>query len=1203
MCQAVFRCILSALLWQFLLCANLSAQVTSARLEGIVKDATQAVIPGVTVTATNEGTNISSITISNETGLYILVNLPPGSYTITSELPGFKKYVAKGIELKVGDTLSMNIGLETGDVSTEVQVSAAAPMIDVTSSQIGSVVEHRQVLDLPLNGRNPMMLYYLQAGTSPLDAIGGTPSGGSVDGLRLNANNAKVDGVSAIDTTFDRSPAQPNAVVPQEAVAEYRVTTSSATAEAGRGAGAQVSVVYRSGTNEFHGAVYEFNRNTAYNANNFFSNRAGASRPVFLRNQYGVALGGPIKKNKTFFFVNWEGQREIQASIENRLVYTQALRDGIFRFNTARANSTADVDRNGNPVVPYNTIDIFKVDPTRLGLDPSGIVAEKLKQIPLPNNYDIGDGLNLGGYRYTSSNPNHGNLFIAKIDHTLSPKHQLNISLGGRWFRVGSAYLFSGYRRDLTDNTTRNLFIGLVSTLRPNLTNEFHIGALRDAYVSGPPNPANLDTRGNFQLSGLGSGRGTGTNGNPVAVYLPQDTPTVAYNINDNISWVKKNHTFKGGFEVVDSIINYRYGGDEYIPAIYTLNSGNPANVPALSGLASADRSRAQQMVNDLTGTIGNINQTYNANFVDQGFVPYATRHRTMRQWDWGVFFQDTWKAAQNLTVNLGTRWDLLEPAYMANGIFSYTKNGSASVLGISGPAGIYATGLAPDKGKGIYKWDWDSFGPNVGLTWDPFKNGKMSVGANYRITHDRHMMAATSRMDDQNQGALNISLTALPFTRFSDPNLYQTVAGKPAILPLGPIPAIFTPPPFTREGRAYALDENITPPYTQNWSLRIQRALTQNWFVQVSYVGNITVGEWRAINYNQIEIRKNGFLDGFMAAQRNLSAGGNPNNGESIGVLAKLFEPLGGIPASQYTTISQGQAAALADFADTTTLGTGVRGGLVAAANLPVTFFRLNPQVGNASITANLSNSTYNAMKVEVGKRFSAGTYFQFNYTLGKALAEYIGGQGFYVDYRDNLNRKLDKTYQNFDSRHIVQANGVWELPFGANKAWLTGINGWKSFLISGWQMNGIFQLATSRPFTISTGRYTLTLGNDSTADYAGKDFTIAAKVIKGNQILAITPEEKALFTNPAAGSPGGTPLRAFRGPLFTNVDSSMFKNFRARSLGEQGIIQFRAEAFNLFNHANFGLPDSNINSGTFGVISSAFPARILQFALKVTF
>jgi hypothetical protein len=378
---------------------------------------------------------------------------------------------------------------------------------------------------------------------------------------------------------------------------------------------------------------------------------------------------------------------------------------------------------------------------------------------------------------------------------------------------------------------------------------------------------------------------------------------------------------------------------------------------------------------------------------------------------------------------------------------------------------------------------------------------------------------------------------------------------------------------------------------------------VARDWFVQVAYVGNTSIGGWRAINYNQIEIRKNGFLDGFLAAQRNLAANGNPNRGESIGILATIFAPLGGIPSSQNTVISQGRAADLANFADTTTSRSGVRGGLLDLAGLSRTLFRINPQVANATIADNLSVSTWHGMKVEVGKRFSEGTYFQFNYTLGKGLTDFVGGQGQYNDYRDNENRRLDKSLQDFDSTHIIQANGIWELPFGVGKRWLGGVSGWRSGLISGWQLNGIFQLATSRPFTISTGRNLLTLNDSSTADYAGKDFNLASKVIKGDQILAITADEKALFSNPAAGSAGGTPQRAFRGPLYTNVDASVFKSFRLGFLGEQGALQFRMEAFNLFNHANFGLPTSSINSGSFGQIGSTFSPRIVQFALKVNF
>jgi hypothetical protein len=1183
-----------------------AAHGQTARLEGIVRDPTQAVIPGVSITVTNEGTNISSTTISNETGHYVFVTLPPGSYTLSSELQGFKRYINKGIVLKVGDTATINVALETGEITSEVVVSAAAPLIDVTSGKIGSVVQERQVIDLPLNGRNPMMLFYLQAGTNPRDAAGSSQQAvGSVDGLRTNANNTKVEGVWAMDSSFDMSPAAPNVAVPAEAVGEYRVTTSSASAESGRGAGAQVAVVYRSGTNSFHGSVYEFNRNTVYNANNFFSNRAVPymARPVFLRNQYGASLGGPIRKNKTFFFVTWEGQRQIQGSVENRTVYTQALRNGTFRFNTAKANSTADIDKSGNPVVPFGTIDLLKVDSTRLGFDPSGVVAGKLKVIPLPNNYDVGDGFNLGGYTYTSSNPNNGNQAVVKIDHMVSRNNNLTISLGGYWFDSAGSYMLSGYRNYTSEDKKKNIMIGLVSALRPNLTNEFHAGAYKRYANTWYQDPATFDHKGNFQLTGLGTGRGASPNGNPVGVALPQRNPADSFNIADSIAWVKRNHTIKVGAEIIRSTKNDWFGGDEYIPAIYTDNQYNPATVPSLTGLNSSDRSRAQQLINDLTGTIGNINQTIVLNSIALGFVPFDTRHRLGNGREMGMFFQDTWKAASNLTINLGLRWDIQPPGWFKNGIMSYPKGGSQAVLGISGPLGPTVYALPPDKGRGIRNTDMNDFGPHIGFTWDPTKNGKMSVSAYYRIAYDRYMLAVLSRLDDMQEG-LQVNRQLIPLTRVSDPNLYSSVGGKAPIMPIA-APTPFAPIANLRMGRVYAFDENLKTPYTQSWSLRIQRELVKDWFVQASYVGNISVGGWRAMNYNQIEIRKNGFLNDFLAAQRNLAANGNPNKGEAIGVLGKLFAPLGGIPSSLNTAISQGQAAYIANYADTNPAGTGTRGGLVAAAGLPLTFFRANPQFENANIGDNMSVSTWHGMKLEVGKRFSAGTYFQFAYTLGKGLTDYVGGQTLYADFRDNLNRKLDKTLQNYDSTHIMATNGIWELPFGANKRWLSGMKSWQNALLGGWQLNGIFQLATSRPFSVTSGRYNLVMGQDSTPSYSGSDFNLGAKIVKiGDLIYSLTPDDKKLFTMPTtAGSAGSVPFRAFRGPLLTNIDASMSKNFALPFLGEQGNLQFRAEAFNLLNHTNYSLPTSSLSSGSFGQISSAFSARVLQFALRMAF
>jgi len=596
------------------------AQTAGARLEGIVKDASQAVIPGVTVTATNDGTGISFTSLTNETGLYIFVTLPPGAYTLTCELQGFKRYINKGLYLTVGATLTVNIVLETGEISTEVVVSAEAPLIDVTSGKIGFMVHSKQISDMPLNGRNPMMLYYGAAGTNPLDSLGGQQAVGSVDGLRTNASNVKIDGVWASDASYDMSPAAPNAVVPLEAVGEYRITTSSATADAGRGAGAQVTVVYKSGTNEFHGTVYEFNRNTAYNAGEFFANKSGAGKPKFLRNQYGASLGGPIIKNKTFFFGTWEGQREISGEVENFSTYTKEVRTGLFRHNPSAGNKTTDVDpKTGQPLIPFNTVDLLTIDSTRLGFDTSGRVATVLKEMPPPNNWDIGDGFNLGGYRFLGNEPNNYNQFVAKIDHTLNPKHQLSVALGGYWRKSKGSFFPNGYAGSDSLERRRNIMIGIVSALTPTLTNEWRAGATRRLTWGGPENPANFDPKGVFQLSGLGSDR---TGSNNIGVYLPQRNPIVAFNINDNISWVIKGHTIKVGFEVMQTTKNNWFGGDTYIPAVYTSTTNYPATVPSSAVPNSTNRSRAQQLVNDLTGTIGHISQIYNANSFALGFVP-----------------------------------------------------------------------------------------------------------------------------------------------------------------------------------------------------------------------------------------------------------------------------------------------------------------------------------------------------------------------------------------------------------------------------------------------------------------------------------------------------------------------------------------------------------------------------------------------------
>ena len=245
--------------------------------------------------------------------------------------------------------------------------------------------------------------------------------------------------------------------------------------------------------------------------------------------------------------------------------------------------------------------------------------------------------------------------------------------------------------------------------------------------------------------------------------------------------------------------------------------------------------------------------------------------------------------------------------------------------------------------------------------------------------------------------------------------------------------------------------------------------------------------------------------MKGFLAAQRNLAANGNPNVGEEIGILATIFAPLGGVPKSQNTRISQGQVGRVADYADTLSFG-GRRGGLLEAAGLPENFFRGNPQVDRAYMMDNLSNSTWHGLKILASRRFSAGMYLQANYTLGKGLTDYIGGQGMFNDYRDNRNRWLDKRLQDYDQTHVINASGIFELPFGRGRRWGAGWHSVVEALLGGWQLNGIFQFATDRPFTIHSGRYNLTRRDQSTAE---SNISVPAQLPGLNGTVQVCPQE----------------------------------------------------------------------------------------------
>jgi hypothetical protein len=1183
-----------------------NGQAVSARLEGVVVDPGKATVSSATVTAVQQETGASFNTTTNDAGVYLFPHLDPGHYKLLVTSPGFATAAVNGLLLEIGDARRADVSLQVSGATTSVDVVAENATVNTSTTEVGSVVSNQQAVDLPLNGRDAMMLVYLQAGTNPIDAQssvtangGGGPGAqqqvGVVDGLPPGTSEIKVEGILASNPGYDYSPSHPSMPVPQEAVGEYRVSTSGYSAGQGHGSGAQVNVLVKSGTNNFHGSFFEFNRNTAYNANDFFDKRQGASRPVLQRNQFGGAFGGPIRKDKTFVFGTGEWQRQIAQSVENRIVYTPTARTGVFRYNKSGVNSSSLVDSNGNLTVDpstIGTINLTTIDPSRQGLD-TVFLPKVLAVLPAPNNYTIGDALNTAGYRYHSPNPDNYWQFLFKVDHEISSKHRIAGTYSQFFETAPQARIITGQSSEGLEERRRGLAARWTAVFTPTLVNEFSIGgnrrfAFRPELITTQQGPAN-----DFQLAGLGTGSvyGGTTNGNIYPSVTNQKNPAVNIGFADTATKTFSRHTLEFGGEIWHESLN-RATGNPY-PVISTLNSASPATIATSSapGLSSQDRPLAQQLVNDFTGTAAQVTQTFYAS--PAGYLPYTQLSEELRKHEYGFFVQDIWKVRTNLTVDLGLRYDLFPPVTIANG-YVYPVNGYNGAFGVYGPTGQPTTyHYAPNNGANIYNTDKNNFGPSIGIVYDPFGKGLTSIRASYRIAYDRQQIVANN-FSGQNYGA-STGVTLNPGIQFSKIS---------TVLPINAPTLFATNTGNIRQGTTYVTDPNLTTPYVQAWTFGVQQQVFRDWTLSATYVGNHVVGEWEGVDLNQIELRKNGFLSAFQTAQQNYIANGNPNTGQSLGNLQALFAQ---VPSSQYNLYTTGQAATLANFLDTNAPSGGARGDYVARANLAPNFFRFNPQNADVYVVRNLGQSNWNGLELEVQRRLKRGVYLQANYTFSKGFANYAQDlQTFTTPLRDNANPNINKSLSSLDTTHVVIANGIYELPFGKGRAFGGSLNSFWNGLVGGWRVTGIFGFTTGRPLAITTGYGLLNQNVSSTPNFSGNYGHIAQVDKSGSQVRFISTTNKVAFTNPVAGSAGSLPLYSVRGPNYANLDTGLAKSVPLSAIREGAEFQLRLELFNTLNRTNFAAPSGtslNSNAANFGVLTGTLAPRVVQIAGKITF
>ena len=1272
------------------------AQTSNSTLGGTIADTSGALIPGVTVTATNTQTGIVNTAITNEAGVYHFASLQSGIYNVAASLPGFQTQAVKALKLDFSEQARLNFTMQVGAVSTTVDVTAAVENVLASSSSVGMVLPKYKVTDLPLGNRDVLALTATMAGV-----VQGNQTA-SFAGSRTGAVQTMVNGIAVNDGRYQTGVYSATQLSP-DLVSEIRIIVSSADAETGRGSG-QVQVSTRSGTNAFRGSLFYTNHNSALDSNTWFNNFNGVKTDYSNRNQFGGRFGGPVIRNKTFFFFVYDGQRTLQKANVNAPVYTAEARQGIFRYfpgvqnaNALAANPTVDVlgnpRLNGVAATPQS-FNVFTRDPNRPTFDP--YMKTLMAAMPLPNNWSTGDGLNTANYQYRQRQRGTESPFSGAVEVN---RDQLNFRVDQNFNSKNKFFFTYSHEHVWADSqlpvwptgvagtTVRypaSYTSSVVSTLSSTILNEFRFG-LRNGSQKGYA-AYDLPDGGDHVVNDILPHTANGT------PYLPrpltftnniltytvgsrvQSTPLYQYA--DTISWTRGKHAFKSGIET-------RFGSSKSQQGSQAMPLGNfgAGGVPVqgmttISGLAPADQTGAQNVLINLSGSLASVNQSFflssssapafqswseipKASASPDGFPPGKVRNNHQREMS--SFFKDDWKITRALTLNLGVRWDYYGVPWEDHGLFgSPSNNGGngAGVFGISGTSfnDLFQPGRtagsittielvgknSPHPDKQIYKDDYNNFGPAIGLSWSVpwFGKDKTTLRAGYGISYtgggngiiyDYTVNAAPGANDDE---------TYQPPTLLNLANIVLPTRGVP-----------FQPVGFNDRTKGIeAFDSNFVSPYVQNWNLEIQRNLVRNLSITVRYIGSKGTKLQGEVATNEVNVFENGVLDAFnitrtggnaplfdkMLLGLNIPGAGTVNGGTLTGSQALR------ISTSTRTLLANGDVGAFAAFLNnTTSFTTTGAGGIVRNAGLPENFITGNPQFstanpgtttlpGNATFITNIADSTYHSMQFEVNKRLAKGYTLQSTYTLSHSLGIADGDGG--LIFRTLRNRNLDKGPLGFDRRHQITSNGTFSLPFGPSRALLGNAPSIVQRVVENWQMSGILNWTSGPPLTLagvrssfnsalegpslvgalasSTGKVTITSspgvvtyfdGFGQVVDPAKTGVTNSNTLANSNNEMAITDAAgNIILANPAPGQLSNISRGYLRGPSSIRFDMSASKRVR---ISETKSFEFRMDALNVLNHPNWGTPNVNINSASFGRITSATGSRSFTGNLRLNF
>jgi len=1206
------------------------AQSGTSQIRGTVFDPQGKVVPGATVTLTDTEKNFTRTQTSASNGTYTFTAVPPGNYRIDVESSGFKKGVLSDVKALVDTPTELDVHLEVGNVTESVTVSAAGgeALLNTTDATIGNTFESKRIVDLPLNARNVVGLLSLQPGVT---------QAGYVNGGRADQSNITLDGVDVNEQQngLDIKTGEAFAAVLRstpDSLQEFRVTTTNGNADQGRSSGAQVSLITKSGTNVYHGSLYEFNRNTVFSANDWFSNKSGLPRAQLLRNIFGGSFGGPIKQDKAFFFFTYEGFREATATPVVRQVPLPTLGQGIVRYFTADGASDPSCPA-GTPsgVACLTRAQISAAYVASNGINPGtnsaalavlATAAGKYKA----NDTSVGDGLNTSGFRFNANTPSSLNAAIAKFDVNLTSKQTIFIRTNYQQDNFAQASRFP-------DTPGANLWahpIGIAAghtwTISNNLINRFTYGYTRAALTSGGDSQANsISFR--FIFSPLNFSRG-----------LERTTPV--HNIVDDISYIRNNHTFQVGANVrLISNARNNFGGafDTAVtnPSFYD-NSGLDVTVnpntgddifPNVGSVSSTDLRDA------LTAVIGRYSQfSTNINYGPDGKLLTAgtPAFRNFATQEYEFYGQDQWRFRPNLLLTLGLRWSTSTPVYETNGVevsptpslgsyFEQRVTSAANGVPFNGTVSVDKSGKKNGK-PGYYEQDWNNFAPVIAAAWSPnFRSGFLgsvlghdgtsSIRGGYRLTYDRigSQLAVTFDGGSTLGFHSNVGIAANTFN-VSDrlgplfTGFNQDVRG---LLTAGgiTIPGTVTFPLITPADQQQriesSLDDTLTTPYNHNVNLTFERQLGRGLTLHASYVGRFArnlLATRDVMHLNNIRDPKSG-LTWYQAMGKltDLRYQDVPiTSVQPMSFFENLFPGLAGtfnilgVPTALTATQAAYRRVALPNVGGrNTTDYTFIQ---LLWDDKPISAFNntfFQPQYAAFSAFSTIARSNYNALQVSLTQRLTKDVTFDFNYTYGHSLDNASGlqnsgtfGSAFIVN---PLNINSSYANSDFDVRHNVNANWVIGLPVGKGKKFLGTSSRAMDMVFGGWQLTGVFRWNSG-----------LVSGEPFEADRWATNWNVQSNMVRVRPLLSSPTrggngQDPNLFgdptfavqsfRDPSAGDIGDRNI--LREPGYFALDSGLYKNFKVT---ERVNVQFRWEVFNVTNTQRFtGIADLSLQQDPF--------------------